>query len=376
MYKYIIVMAALLLTACGSKQKAAPVAGDTENNVVTLTAEQVKIGGIVTGSPERKNISATVKLNGVIDVPPQNMVSVSFPLGGYLKSTRLLPGMHVSKGEVLAVLEDAQFIQLQQDYLMAKSRLALTDAEFARQQEMNASKASSDKQFQQARADYEAQRITVKSLSEKLQLIGINPAALNDNSISRSVNIYSPITGFVSKVNVNIGRYTSPTEVLFELVNPEDIHLNLSVFERDVDRLKIGQRVIAFTNDNPDRKHLAEIILISKNMSENHTAEVHCHFEKYDKTLLPGMFMSAEVEIHNTDALTVPQAAVVRWQNEYYVFAEQADNTFEMVKVKPGVEEDGAQEISAADGKDIAGRRIVVANAYTLLMQMKNKNQD
>lgn len=376
MRNLIIITILLILSSCGKKNAEETSVQAEETAKVVLTDEQFKNAGIVTAAPELRSMSSLIKLNGSIDVPPQNMVSISFPLGGYLKSTKLLPGMHVSKGEVLAVLEDVQFIQLQQDYLITQSKLELLELEFIRQKELNASKAGSDKVFQQARSELEGQRILLKSYSEKLRLIGINPDKLNSGTISRSVNLYSPINGFVSKVNVNIGKYTSPTDVLFELVNPEDIHLNLSVFEKDVSKLQIGQKVIAYNNENPDIKHAADIILISKNLDENRAAEVHCHFDDYDKTLLPGMYMSAEVEIKAHNALTVPLEAIVKWENESYVFVENGKNTFEMLKVLSGVEERGFIEILPAKDSFPKNMKVVTANAYVLLMQMKNTGEE
>lgn len=365
--------AIVLAFSCGSKkQEAATATPETAiATSVSLNPEQLKNAGIVLGKPETKPISAILKLNGSIDVPPQNMVSVSFPLGGYLKSSKLLPGMRVRKGEVLAVMEDAQFIQIQQDYLLAKSKLALAEGEFQRQQGLNADKASSDKVFQQAKNEFETQKIMVRALDEKLRLIGLNPAELTENSLSRSVSVRSPINGFVSKVNVNIGKYTAPTDVLFELVNPEDIHLALTVFEKDVAKLAVGQKVMTYTSDNPTKKYPAEILLISKNLDENRTAEVHCHFEKYDPgSLVPGMFMNAEVAVKTENALVVPEGAVVRWQNQNYVFIEAGEGTFEMVLVELGMAQNGQQQIISAANLD--NQKLVLQNAYTLLMKMKN----
>jgi len=370
---FILIPAILLAFSCGSKkQETAPAATETVvATSVSLNPEQLKNAGIVLGKPETKPISAILKLNGSIDVPPQNMVSVSFPLGGYLKSSKLLPGMPVRKGEVLAVMEDVQFISLQQDYLLAKSKLALAEGEFQRQQGLNADKASSDKVFQQAQNEYGIQKIMLRALDEKLRLIGLNPTELSENTLSRSVSVRSPINGFVSKVNVNIGKYTAPTDVLFELVNPEDIHLALTVFEKDVVKLAVGQKVMAYTSDNPAKKYPAEILLISKNLDENRTAEVHCHFEKYDAgSLVPGMFMNAEVAVETKETLVVPEDAVVRWQNQNYVFIEAGDGTFEMAPVELRIAQNGQQQIVPA--ADWGGKNVVLRNAYTLLMKMKN----
>lgn len=375
--KQLIILSTTLLSlaSCGSSktEEQKPVS-QTNENIVTLTDAQLKNAGIQTGKLEQQSISSVLKVNGKIDVPPQNMVSISVPLGGYLKSTKLLPGMHISKGEVLAVMEDQQYIQLQQDYLTAKAQFSYNESEYNRQKELNQSKATSDKMYEQAKATYQSQNILIKSLEEKLKLIGVNPTKIGVNNISRSINIYSPINGFVSGVNVNIGKYVNPSDVLFELVNPSDIHLALTIFEKDLDKLFIGQKLIAYTNSQPDKKYPCEIILISKNLSEERSAEVHCHFEQYDKTLLPGMFMNANVEVKSSNVNALPDDAVIRFENKQYIFITKGKNQFEMVEVKTGDSENGFTEISIDE--KMANETFVVKGTYNLLMKMKNTEEE
>jgi membrane fusion protein, heavy metal efflux system len=345
-----------------------------DENSVIMTDDQLKTAGIVLGKSERKNISSVLKVNGRIDVPPQNIVSISVPLGGYLKSSKLLPGMHVGRGEVIAVMEDPQYIQLQQDYLMAKVKSTFMEGEYNRQRELNQSKATSDKVFQQVESDFKSQKIAMKALGEKLRLIGINPDKLDENSLSRSVNVTSPISGYVSKVNVNIGKYANPADVLFEIVNPEDIHLNLNVFERDVAKLFVGQKVTAYSNSNPDKKYLCTIILIGRDLSVDRSAEVHCHFEQYDKVLIPGMFMNSEIEVKSNEATVLPVDAVVSFNNKQYAFTSKSKNEFEMIEIETGSTENGFIEIKGTE--TLLDRQFVVKGAYSLLMKLKNTDDE
>ncbi|SCW50511.1 membrane fusion protein, cobalt-zinc-cadmium efflux system [Mucilaginibacter sp. NFR10] len=364
----------ILLSACGEKKPATDNTDKAENtNIVTLTDAQLKNASILTGKIEQREISSVLKLNGKIDVPPQNMVSISVPLGGYLKSTKLLPGMHVNKGEAIAMIEDQQYIQLQQDYLTAKARIGYLENEYNRQKDLNQSKASSDKVFQQAEAEYRSQQVLISSLAEKLQLIGINVRTISASKISRSVNIYSPITGFVSKVNVNIGKYVSPTEVLFELVNPTDIHLALKVYEKDLDKLYVGQKLVAYTNNQPAKKHEAEILLIGRDLSADRNADVHCHFETYDKTLVPGTYMNAEVQVKNTKAYAIANEAIVQFEGKQYIYKVIGNRQFEMTEVNTGESENGFTEILLPTKTMTANAVFVTKGAYSLLMMMKNK---
>lgn len=373
----ILIIGTIVFASCGGEkiQEQGTTQPAIETNV-SLTEAQIKSANIELGKIEEREISTTLKLNGKIDVPPQNMISVSMPLGGFLKSTKLLPGMHIKKGEVIATMEDQQYIQLQQEYLMEKSKLAYSENEYRRQKELNVSKASSDKVFQQSEMEFKNQRITLSALSEKLRLIHINPEKLSEASLSRSINIYSSIDGFVSKVNVNIGKYVNPSDIIFELINPSDIHLNLKVFEKDLDKLSIGQKLIAFNNNQSDKKYPCEIILVSQDLSEDRSADVHCHFQAYDKTLLPGMYMNAEVEIMMKNVASINEDAIVSHDGKDYIFLSKSKTEFELVEIKKGNSENNFTEVNALDGRDLKNSKIVVKGAYSLLMQMKNKSEE
>jgi len=369
-YLYIL-LSCLFFAACSNKNQAEETITKTAvADTLALTNDQFKNASIIVGPMQEQEISSLMKVNGKVDVPPQNMVSISVPLGGYLKTSKLLPGMHVNKGEVVAVMEDQQYIQLQQDFLTAKVKQVMLEKEFARQKELNASQATSDKMLQQAESDFKMQKILVSALAQKLQLAGINPSTLTENNISKSVNIYSPIDGYVTKVNVNIGKYISPTEIMFELVNPTDIHLALKIFEKDVPKLFIGQPLIAYTNNNPDKKYDCEVLLIGKDLNAEGYTDVHCHFETYDKVLIPGTYMNAQIKVRNRKAITMPADAVVRFEGKHFVFKEIAKLKYVLTEVNIGDTENGVTEILVAE-KDLSN--FVTKGAYTLLMMLKNE---
>jgi len=365
----------LFLTQCRSKpeeQSPRTVANDGFN--ITMTDAQLKNASVETSQLSELNIATVLKLNGKIDVPPESLVSVSVPLGGYLKTTKLLPGMHVRKGEIIAILEDPQYIRLQQDYLQAKSKLHFAELDYNRQRDLNQSQASSDKVTQQAQVDMNSQRITMNALAQQLNLININPDKLNENTIAKSAPVHSQIDGFVSKVNVNIGKYVNPSDVLFELMDPSDIHLNLKVYEKDIGQLIIGQKLIAYSNSEPGKKYKSEIILISKDISSDGLSDVHCHFERYDKNLLPGKYMNAEIETKTTFSHALPEESIVNFEGKDYVFVQTQKQSFKMMPVTTGEKENKFVQIT--NHTDFSGKNIVTKNAYTLLMTLKNTSND
>ena len=366
----------LLLAGCSSKKQVITESKDpVANDMVVMTDAQVRNAGIETGTATAQTINTTLKVNGMVDVPPQNIVSVSFPMGGYLRSTKLLPGMHVSRGEVIAVVEDQALIQLQQDYLVAVAKLRFLQQEFERQKLLNENKVNADKVYQQAQADYSSQKVMVKGYSEKLKLVGINPVKLSEDNVSKSVAVHSPINGFVSKVNVNIGKYVTGTDILFELINPDDMHAALTIYEKDITKVKIGQQVQVSFVDDPSSVYNCKIILVTKNVDESRSALVHCHFETQPKNLLPGMFLNATINISYANVLTLPEDAIVRFENKQYVYEVTGKNEFRMTEVQTGVVENGRIEVSSAvDGFE--SRKLVTKNAHAILSKMKNASEE
>lgn len=360
----------LLGGGCSSGNDDTPPEEAPGGDTLVLTATQVKNAGVETGIIDERVLSHELRVNGLVDVPPQNMISVSFPLGGYLRSTQLMPGMKVRRGEVIAVMEDPALIQLQQDYLMAQARLQFLREEYERQKLLHENQVNADKTYQQASADFTSQKVLVSGLAEKLRLIRIDPERLSEAGISRSVPVYSPINGFVSRVNVNIGRYVTSSEVLFELINPDDMHAALTVFEKDLAKVRPGQKVQVEFVDEPGTWYDCDVILVTRNVDENRSALVHCHFEKQPGRLLPGMFLNARIHLDELKVLAVPETAVVRYGSREYVLEAEPGNRFSMVPVQTGIREDGWVELSGHPA--LRGKTIVTRNPYPVLSAIKN----
>ncbi len=364
----------ILMGCGGSKEEAVKQSATTSTDKISLNADQLKSLSLQFGGLEKINISTVLDIQGRIDLPPQNIISVNFPLGGYLKSTKLIPGMHLTKGEVIAVIEDQSIVQLQQDYLSAKAKSTLAKLEYDRQKSLYDANAGTSKNFQQADAELKMQQVLVKGLSEKLKLIGMNPDRLNENNITGQVQVTSTINGYVSKVNVNTGKYVQPTETLFELIDPDDIHVALTIFEKDLNSIHKGDEVKIHFLDDPSKNYLAEVILVNRGVDDNRTALAHCHFKKQPKNLLPGMYVEGEVAISNKEVQALPDDALVRSGDKQFVFIRTTESDFIMKDVVAGVSKNGKTEIiSGLD--DISGNKIVLNNAFKLLGIYKNSMQ-
>lgn len=343
---------------------------DADSSIVTLTDAQYKSAGITLGKPEKKQISGTFRANGVLDVPPQQQVSISIPLGGFLKQTELLEGMRVKKGQLLAKIENPDYVQMQQDYLEAKSQLEYARSDYERQQQLSKENINAKKTLQQATSSFQTLSARVNGLREKIKASGINLAAVEKGDIQSFINIYSPIAGFVTKVNGNIGKFINPADVLFEIVDTEHLHAELTVFEKDVPKLHIGQK-LRFTLANENTERTAKVYLIGREIEENRTVRVHCHIDEEDIHLLPGMYLKATIESGENEVNSLPEEAVVDYLGNKYVFVQQEALKYLIVPVTTGNSDNGYIEVDVAPDK-----QVVIKGAYDLLAKMKNSGEE
>lgn len=380
--QFIPIFGLLILMGCGNKpnEEETTLVQVENNTIVTLNAAQYKNAAIELGLIEQKELSNVLQVNGKTDVPPQHLISISAPLGGFVHSTELLEGTKVKKGQVLVVLENMEYVQLQQDYIDKKSNLAFLEAEFNRQEALNKQNVNSEKVMQQTTSNYLSMKAQVKGLQEKLALLGINTANFTEKDISRKITIYSPIDGYVSDVNVNIGKYVLPNEIMFEIVNTAHLHAELIVFEKDIANLKVGQPIRLFFSNQNNNERSAKVYLIGRKINADRSVLVHAHLDEEDENLLPGMFLTAKIELNKHKVNAVPTDAIVTFEDKDFIFiAKETNNTafiFEMVEVKKGNSELGFTEINFVDSIINIQTKIATKGAYALLSVLKNSEEE
>ncbi len=376
----IIAILSVFVSSCANKvEETKKEEKPIETNSVELTENQFKVADVTLGKIEMKALSGAIKVNGMLDVPPQNLVSISAPMGGFVKSTELLQGMKVVKGQVIAVMQNAEYIQLQQDYVDNKSQLEYLEAEYKRQEELAKENVNSQKVLLQSKTQYQSMMAKVSGLKSKLSLLGINTSQIESGNFQNTITIYAPISGYVTQVNVNIGMYVNPTDVMFKIVDTEHLHAELTVFEKDVPKLKIGQKV-RFTLANETTERIATVYLIGREIREDRTVRIHCHLDKEDIELLPGMYLKAYVEAGTQNVSALPDKAIVNFEGNSYIFVsvpsdEKGTHHFKLVQVTKGVSELGYTEVQLP--KEInAESSIVINGAFDILAKMKNSEEE
>jgi len=386
-YTISVIISGLIISSvsCTGNTKKVAEAAKPEvlpEDIVELRTDQIKLANIEFGAVEMHQMGNILKVNGIVSVAPQNLATVCMPLGGFIKNSTLVPGNYITKGQTIAVIENQDFVDIQQNYLESKNKLIFAEADFKRHTDLYREDVYSEQNLQQVTVEYRNQKAMVKSLEEKLLLIGINPEKLNEDNISSSVSLVSPINGFLKEANVNIGKYVSPTDVLFEIVNSDKLFLELTLFEKDADKVATGQKMKFYIN-NETEDHEAVITQTGKSVGADKTFRVYASVTSSCKNLMPGMYVNAYIEESDNVVTVLPADAVVSFDDKDYIFtwekekeeAGKAFTEYRMVEVKKGITGSGYIEIKLPEGFDPGTKKIVVKGAYNLLSAKKNAGE-
>lgn len=333
---FIVCIAVTVFYGCGSNEsepkgqqegKEAPKSeGGHEEGPVTiaaLSAAQIKAVGIVFGGIEEKELTATIKANGLLSVPNNNKANATALYGGVVKSLNVQLGDHVRKGQVIATITNPQFVQLQEEYVSLASKITLAEQEMARQQELNEGNAGARKNLQAATADFNSLRARKASLQQQIQLMGINPNSVHLSNMRTSLAVTSPINGTVSNVFAKIGSYVDVSSPVIEIVDNSLLHLDLQVFEKDLPLVKVGQLINFQLTNNPDKTYTAKVFTIGSSFeNDSKTIAVHSTVVGSKVGLIDGMNITGMIGVNNVRTPAVPNDAIVEADGKYYIFVE------------------------------------------------------
>jgi cobalt-zinc-cadmium efflux system membrane fusion protein len=365
---YTIVLTSLLFSCKDAKTEETTV---KDNGLITVSTAQFQSSGMEIANPIEQDFDVVINTSGRIDVPPQNRAQVTSFIGGYVKSTQLLVGDKVTKGQALLTLENTEYLDIQKDYLEVAEQIKYLKSEFERQKTLYDEKITSQKNYLKAESDYRKTLGMYQSLRAKLQLLNINPSNVEKGKLTSIITIFAPISGDIVIMNANVGMPVGPSDVILEIVDTNHLHLELAVFEKDILKVKMGQK-ISFTVPEATKEVFdAEVHLVGKSIEGNdRTINVHGHLDDNIKQkLLTGMFVEAKIKTNSKKGLSIPTEALIYENNKNFILLlnNDAKNTFSFKKVPVTVGEKSEKTVEIISDNQInASSKILVKGVFDL----------
>lgn len=319
----------VLISACGSSDPAEVEKedhSDSKNKEVELNQAQYDASNIQLGDFELKNLSAVINANGYTKLPPQNQADVSVLVAGLIKKINIIEGQFVKQGQTLAVIESMEFTKIQEAYLTSKSNLELMQLEYERQKTLNEGNANSKKALQKAKSEYEIEKARYNSLKKQMNTLNLSSS---DNATS-TMEIKAPISGYVTDINIKIGTNAEPGQTLFSIVDNSKMHVDLLVYEKDLQKVKVGQTII-FVLTNQDNTEIKGKVFSIGKAFENETKSVAVHADIINdkQTLIPGMYVNALINVGSQQVKALPVDAVVKADGREFIFVLEEDHAEE-----------------------------------------------
>ncbi|MCD6566466.1 MAG: efflux RND transporter periplasmic adaptor subunit [Bacteroidales bacterium] len=339
---FIAIITVATLISCSSNKKSNQEEDvheeDPVEGVVILNKNQQEALNLKLGNFMMRNLTTVVKTNGQLEVPPSSSADVTAIIGGNVKSIKVFHGDKVSRGQLLAVLEHPDYIILQEEFSEVANKLEYLEKEYERQKELFENNVGAGKDYQQAKSEYNTAKAKYAGLKSRLQMINLSPDKIEEGIISNTVNILSPINGFVNDINIKVGSYADAKDILFEVTDNSAIHADFMIYEKDVHLVKEGQKVHFTVSNRPDEELTATVFAIGKEFEANSRA-VHIHANINEKVsgLISGMYISGHLHTDEKFTRTLPNDAIVTEGTKSYIFIQ--DN--EALESKTNDEHDG-----------------------------------
>lgn len=311
-----------------------------DSNTIAFSKEKIEVAGIKRSLLQKKIIASNMFVKGRLLANSGNIAKVSFYTEAYVLLINAEKGDHVEAGEVLATIEHPSLIDLQRDYMKQLSQNELLEKEYQRQKALNKQKANAAKVFQEAKSAYMQSNAELTGLEMKLKMLGLPIEPLKEGKMFSKVNVYSPITGYIDVINITKGQYINPGNVLFEITNNDGFYIELQVFEKDINKIAIGQEVI-FNCSNPEsRLKTLKATIKAIGQRVDNTTKTFQVIAKPEKTM-PGMrhgiFINAVIHTNEDSAYVLPAEALVQRGEKYFAFIEEEPGTFKKIPVKTGI---------------------------------------
>jgi len=367
-YTFILILSLFFFTCSSPDQQEVSDAPQTPavltTDKVELNEEQIRLAEIKIGSLSQQVISDFVECTGTITLPPQHIMTITPPMGGFVERVNFLPGDYVRKGTLLAVLSHQDYISLQQEYLENASALVYATQEYERQKTLSEGNAAAMKKMQESQKEFQRLKARTMGLAARLRYIGIKPEKIEEKGIQSSIAVFAPADAYVTEVKANPGKYFGEQDELYELIDKSHLHLDLNVFEKDIAKVRKGQKVYFNLNSDSHRMYEGVVLLVGQKLEEAHRAfSVHVDLSQPEDFFRPGMYTQAKIFMQSDSVSAVPEAAIIQQDQHNYVFVKTG-NEFIRREVKTGARVNNMVEIT--NPEVLQDLPVVVRGAYFL----------
>lgn len=363
-----------LLFSCSSGGEQPAAAEQDSTDDIVLSKQQFEGANMELATFKDTTFHHFIKANGFVDVPAKNRMVLGSYYGGKVSEIRVIIGQHVNKGEIMYVIDNPEFLDMQQAYLETSSQLRNLTSLYERQKTLAGENVASQKDFLQAETDYQMAGAKLSALGQKLKLMQIDPETLSAKNLSSQLIVRAPMAASVSKIMVTRGQWLTPETEAVELINGDILWARLNVYEKDLPNLKTGQHVQLKLVESTSESYEGTVESIGRTIDKDkRSAEVIVPIKRGNTSvLIPGMYLTGSIAVSDYEVRSLPEDAVVEVDGLFYglmLINETPEGyRFKKVELFPGQSMFGLTELIRA-GKLPENARFLSKGAFQLVQE-------
>jgi cobalt-zinc-cadmium efflux system membrane fusion protein len=352
-----LLMMVVLSTACQKKTESGE--GNDENQSIEISSAQFEMAEMELGHPLGHVFRESTQINGYVKAAPEGKAQITVLMPGRVKKVHCTAGQFVEKGTALFELEGFEIIQLQQEFAQSDASLHLAATNLMRVESLSAENIAAKRELQIAQSEHQSLRALHEALSQKLQLMGLHPADVAAGTISSSIDIKSPIRGYLTQQLIEPGQYLEPQQMAMEIIHSSKLQLELQVFAKDLSSLAQNQKVLFYDPDMKDQKYEAHLQFIGKTIDkQSKTIQCIAYMNDEDKMhFVDGMYVECEIITSERQSMAIPTQALIKDGYNHYVLVKSGEEDdkilFSKVEIEIGREELEYTEIITEGLNDI-----------------------
>ncbi|MEX0726430.1 MAG: efflux RND transporter periplasmic adaptor subunit [Planctomycetaceae bacterium] len=320
--------------------------------ILRLSPETAKSIGLKVEPVSDRIVERILRIDGLIDVPPQRRTTASSQLSGTLQNIRIDRGQPIKEGDILAEIASLELQDIQLELLKVRLDGIMWRDTFTRLRD--AKDAVSRRTLLEMESRVRSFETQFANIRQKLLALGLSSSQIDEvvktKRIVDALPLRAPMDGIVVRFDRVLGQVVRADEPLFEIHDLSQFRVQAFVVERDSSQVQVGQTARIRLVAHPDYEAEGTVVRIGPVVGvESHTQAAWIEFQTPSSVaLLHNMLARVSLTIERSSStLAVPQIAVVHDGLQSFVFVHKTDGTFDRRRVELGRGDDRFLEITS-----------------------------
>lgn len=296
-----------------------------------------------------------------VEADPTHTANVLPPLTGKVLELKVGLGDHVTRGQLVAVIDSGDYAQAYADVAKARDALDLAKKMLDRARGVQAAGGNATKDLEAAQSNYNQAQAEFNRAQVRLASVGGTQSA----AAARPMQVTAPTSGYVTALSISPGTYVNDAAaVMLTISNLDAVWITANVPESDVGLIGKGNKVDAVLSAYPNTVFHGTVSFVNPVLqSDTRRDLVRAVFVNADGRLKPNMYANVSIDVPQSAQVFVPESALLMNNDNTSVFVEVAPWTFERRTVDLSYDEtDGTRVLKGLK----AGDRVVVRGGVLL----------